>query len=164
MSGSAALTMVITIAPNNADQNPLTWKLMPKVFAVAAVSPSIAALMTRMNNPSVSRISGQAPNIRIGGARALSKPKINATIPSCHQGPSNRMPGSSFTAIKMAMEVQIQRRNSFILVVPLFITYSDFSFLQNRIRDRCADTRLARSFLRLNRFLYASHMPQAKCV
>src|SRR5262249_17240961 len=109
-----ALITLITIAPNKADQKLATRKLIPKAFDNVAVSESIAALITRMNSPSVRMINGQVSNLRIGRTSALSRPKIRATTPSWYHGPSKYNPGSSFTAAKIAIAVQIQRNKSFI--------------------------------------------------
>ena len=70
------LTILTTIAPPKADQKSNTTNPDNN----EEVNPNIMALMTNVNNPSVSILSGSVKIIRIGLIEILSNPNISEAI------------------------------------------------------------------------------------
>ena len=62
------------IAPNTADQNPLTWKPSTNEPTHQNSSP----LITKMNRPSVRIVAGSVSRMRIGRISALMRPSTSA--------------------------------------------------------------------------------------
>ncbi len=84
------LVIPTMIAPKIADQNPATWKLS----SIAATRPNIAAFNTKINNPSVTTVSGNVIKKNNGRTTALTSPRSNAAsmklpVPSI-QTPGNK--------------------------------------------------------------------------
>src|SRR5688500_5384125 len=100
-----ALTMLMSSAPQNADQNPVTWKARPSAFDSSAVSHSMSAFSTSRNTPSVRMMSGQVRSLMIGRISAFTRPNTSATPSSPSQLPSCVMPGTSATASQSAAAV-----------------------------------------------------------
>ncbi len=70
------LTTLTTIAPPNADQNPV----ITNPLSSEDVIPKIMALITKVNNPRVSILKGSVKIIRIGLMDIFNNPKIMEAI------------------------------------------------------------------------------------
>ena len=71
--------METTSAPQNAGQNPATWKPSPNRAAAALVNQRIRALITKVKSPRVRIRRGHVSIVRSGRTSAFNNPKTSAT-------------------------------------------------------------------------------------
>jgi hypothetical protein len=103
------LTVLTTIAPPKADQNPIIIKPLSN----EDVKPKIIAFITKVNNPRVSIFNGRVKTIRIGLIEIFNNPNI---IDAISKSPKSlkKIPGKIKLAAPSDKEFINQRITAFL--------------------------------------------------
>lgn len=103
------LTILTTIAPPKADQNPI----IIKPLSSEEVKPKIIAFITKVNNPRVNIFSGRVKTIKIGFIEIFNNPNI---IDAISKSPKSlkKIPEKIKLAAPNDRELINQRKTAFL--------------------------------------------------